>query len=47
LISPSPRRKQVFSQRSGGLVHTAIHGDRVYLTGRAVTVLDAALHHTA
>jgi PhzF family phenazine biosynthesis protein len=30
-----------------GLVHTAVHGDRVHLTGRAVTVLDGALHHTA
>jgi PhzF family phenazine biosynthesis protein len=30
-----------------GLVHTAVHGDRVHLTGRAVTVLDGTLHHTA
>ncbi len=30
-----------------GLVHTAVHGDRVYLTGQAVTVLDGAVHHTA
>ncbi len=29
-----------------GLVHTAVHGDRVHLTGRAVTVLEGALHHT-
>jgi PhzF family phenazine biosynthesis protein len=26
-----------------GLVHTAVHGDRVHLTGRAVTILDATL----
>jgi PhzF family phenazine biosynthesis protein len=26
-----------------GLVHTAVHGDRVHLTGQAVTVLDATL----
>jgi PhzF family phenazine biosynthesis protein len=30
-----------------GLVHTAVHGDRVHLTGRAVTVLDGTLLHTA
>jgi PhzF family phenazine biosynthesis protein len=30
------------SDRSG-LVHTAVHGDRVHLTGHAVTVLDGAL----
>ncbi|MGH3897937.1 MAG: PhzF family phenazine biosynthesis protein [Pseudonocardiaceae bacterium] len=30
-----------------GLVRTAVHGDRVHLTGHAVTVLDGALHHTA
>jgi PhzF family phenazine biosynthesis protein len=30
-----------------GLVRTAVHGDRVHLTGHAVTVLDATLHHTA
>ena len=30
-----------------GLVRTAVHGDRVHLTGRAVTVLDGTLHHTA
>jgi PhzF family phenazine biosynthesis protein len=30
-----------------GLVHTAIHGDRVYLTGHAVTVLDGTLDHNA
>lgn len=29
-----------------GLVHTAVHGDRVHLTGHAVTVLDATLHPT-
>lgn len=29
-----------------GLVHTAVHGDRVHLTGRAVTVLDGTLHQT-
>jgi len=29
-----------------GLVHTALHGDRVHLTGYAVTVLDGTLHHT-
>jgi PhzF family phenazine biosynthesis protein len=34
------------SARSG-LVRTAVHGDRVHLTGHAVTVLDATLHHTA
>ncbi|MBT2528393.1 PhzF family phenazine biosynthesis protein [Streptomyces sp. ISL-99] len=28
----------------GGLVRTAVHGDRVHLTGNAVTVLDGALH---
>lgn len=27
-----------------GLVHTAVHGDRVHLTGHAVTVLDGTLH---
>jgi hypothetical protein len=30
-----------------GLVHTAVHGNRVHLTGRAVTVLDGALNRTA
>lgn len=30
-----------------GLVRTAVHGDRVHLTGHAVTVLDGTLHHTA
>jgi PhzF family phenazine biosynthesis protein len=30
-----------------GLVHTAVHGDRVHLTGRAVTVLDGTLDLTA
>jgi len=30
-----------------GLVHTAVRGDRVQLTGRAVTVLDGTLDHTA
>jgi PhzF family phenazine biosynthesis protein len=30
-----------------GLVHTAVHGDRVHLTGHAVTVLDATLVHNA
>jgi len=30
-----------------GLVRTAVHGDRVHLTGRAVTVLDGTLHDTA
>jgi PhzF family phenazine biosynthesis protein len=30
-----------------GLVHTAVHGDRVHLTGHAVTILDGTLHHTA
>lgn len=29
-----------------GLVHTAVHGDRVHLTGHAVTVLDGTLHQT-
>jgi PhzF family phenazine biosynthesis protein len=28
-----------------GLVRTAIHGDRVHLSGHAVTVLDGTLHH--
>ena len=27
-----------------GIVGTEVHGDRVHLTGRAVTVLDATLH---
>ena len=31
----------------GGLVHTAIRGDRVHLGGRAVTVLDGALERGA
>ncbi len=31
----------------GGLVRTAVHGDRVHLTGHAVTILDGTLHHTA
>jgi PhzF family phenazine biosynthesis protein len=30
-----------------GLVGTAVHGDRVHLTGHAVTILDGALHHPA
>jgi PhzF family phenazine biosynthesis protein len=30
-----------------GLVHTAVHGDRVQLTGHAVTVLDGTLDHNA
>jgi len=30
-----------------GLVHTAVHGDRVHLTGHAVTVLDGTLNHNA
>ncbi|MGQ0717287.1 MAG: PhzF family phenazine biosynthesis protein [Pseudonocardiales bacterium] len=30
-----------------GLVRTAVHGDRVHLTGHAITVLDGTLHHTA
>jgi predicted PhzF superfamily epimerase YddE/YHI9 len=29
-----------------GLVGTTVHGDRVHLTGHAVTVLDGALHHS-
>jgi PhzF family phenazine biosynthesis protein len=29
-----------------GLVRTAVHGDRVHLTGHAVTVLDGTLHYT-
>ena len=35
-------------QASGrtGLVHTAVHGDRVHLTGHAVTVLDGTLTTT-
>jgi PhzF family phenazine biosynthesis protein len=28
-----------------GLVGTAVHGDRVHLTGHAVTILDGALHN--
>jgi PhzF family phenazine biosynthesis protein len=30
-----------------GLVHTAVHGDRVHLTGQAVTVLDGSLDRNA
>jgi len=30
----------------GGLVRTAVHGDRVHLTGSAVTVVDGTLHHS-
>jgi PhzF family phenazine biosynthesis protein len=30
-----------------GLVHTAVHNDRVHLTGHAVTVLDGNLIHSA
>jgi len=30
-----------------GVVHTAVHGDRVHLTGHAVTVLDGTLDHNA
>jgi PhzF family phenazine biosynthesis protein len=30
-----------------GLVRTAVHGDRVHLTGHAVTVLDGTLHPSA
>jgi PhzF family phenazine biosynthesis protein len=30
-----------------GLVRTAVHGDRVHLTGSAVTVIDGVLHGTA
>jgi PhzF family phenazine biosynthesis protein len=30
-----------------GLVHTTVHGDRVHLTGHAVTILNGTLHHTA
>lgn len=30
-----------------GVVRTAVHGDRVHLTGQAVTVLDGTLRHTA
>jgi PhzF family phenazine biosynthesis protein len=30
-----------------GLVHTAIHGDRVHLTGHAVTVFDGVLQHAS
>jgi PhzF family phenazine biosynthesis protein len=30
-----------------GLVRTTVHGDRVHLTGHAVTVLDGTLHHSA
>src|SRR5205085_6605075 len=29
-----------------GSVHTTVHGDRVHLTGHAVTILDGTLHHT-
>ncbi|MCA1822110.1 MAG: PhzF family phenazine biosynthesis protein [Pseudonocardia sp.] len=29
-----------------GLVHTTVHGDRVHLTGHAVTIVDGTLHHT-
>ncbi|HTR91176.1 MAG TPA: PhzF family phenazine biosynthesis isomerase [Trebonia sp.] len=34
------------SERTG-LVHTTVHGDRVHLTGHAVTVLDGTLNHNA
>jgi len=34
------------SDRSG-LVRTTVHGDRVHLTGRAVTILDGTLNHDA
>ena len=30
-----------------GLVHTAVHGNRVHLGGQACTVLDGTLHYTA
>jgi len=30
-----------------GVVRAAVHGDRVHLTGRAVTVLDGTLQHAA
>jgi PhzF family phenazine biosynthesis protein len=30
-----------------GLIHTAVHGHRVHLTGHAVTVLDGILRHKA
>ncbi|MGH3965285.1 MAG: hypothetical protein ACRDRY_18835 [Pseudonocardiaceae bacterium] len=30
-----------------GLATTAVHGDRVHLTGHAITVLNSTLHHTA
>jgi PhzF family phenazine biosynthesis protein len=30
-----------------GLVHTAVHGDRVHLIGQAVTILDGTLQHIA
>lgn len=31
------------TSRRGGLIHTALHGDRVRLSGRAVTVVDGTL----
>lgn len=33
------------TSRRGGTVHTALRGDRVELTGAAVTVWDGTLHH--
>ena len=30
-----------------GLVRTTVHGDRVHLTGHAITVLEGTLDHTA
>ena len=30
-----------------GLIRTTVHGDRVHLTGHAVTVLDGTLQHSA
>ena len=30
-----------------GLVRTSVHGDRVHLTGHAVTILDGTLNHSA
>jgi hypothetical protein len=43
--SPGEGRRRGCLQASDrtGLVHTAVHGDRVHLTGHAVTVLDGTL----
>jgi hypothetical protein len=49
LVAPPWPRQPYGLQASArtGLVHTAVHGDRVHLTGHAVTVLDGTLNHNA